>query len=43
MILLVVTWLLQFPVLETTGWQTFVNGGKSFLLKEEEIVAGMDY
>ena len=41
MILLAVTWLLQFPDLET-GQQTFVNGGKSSFLKEKEIIAGTD-
>ena len=39
---LAMTWLLQFPDLET-GRPTLVNWGKSSSLKEKEIVPGMDY
>ena len=35
------TWLLEFPDLET-GRPTLVNGGKPSSLKEKEIVAAMD-
>ena len=41
MILLAVTWLLQFPDLETDR-QALVSGGKSSSLKGKEMVAGMD-
>ena len=41
MILLAVTWLLQFPDLETDR-QALVNGGKSSSLKGKELVAGID-
>ena len=41
MILLAVTWLLQFPDLETDR-QALVNGGKSSSLKGKEMVAGID-
>ena len=36
------TWLLQFPNLET-GLPTLVNGGKSSSLKQKEIAVGTDY
>ena len=39
---LAMTWLLQFPDLET-GRPTLVNWGKSSSLKEKEILPGMDY
>ena len=41
MILLAVTWLLQFPDLETDR-QALINGGKSSSLKGKEMVAGID-
>ena len=40
--LLAVSWLLQFPDLETC-WQTLANGEKSTSLKEKEILAALTY